>query len=1160
MSSIASSFLQYKEQKGLVLKEELLGNPIIHEDFLLYSKDDVLYALDFKAIRTCEFQNHDKEIRGVITAVAISPSHKLAAAGFSDGGIQLYDVQTLKPMKVVAKPGEKKSILSISFKEEMTILAVDSDGRLVKYDMKQGAFRMSVESTLLLSSVDPRITRVYIPGVWISTADGNLKNVCPELSGLVAWSCAKRFVVMDINDNKNELLTVDCDDPVAAFSVVEKGEVKLVVAFGKQALVYRITRQMEVVNEYSFNLGFQAKSIGFLSQAVLVANDWFNDGKLGIMSVSTGVVRVIESQYKDFLCMGTNSIFFREEMKVMKGTLLTFINRMKQFKLEHKLEKAIELCEVAMAGDPEATIGLPSNAHQRAIVIENMLSGILEDECVDGFKKGTNAEEMARYLVNLSKQLSMRDWVVTNGMELFNRAGHLDVLLKSVVEADPKAKFFFYTKQFIDELVERWEGPDLSGFLLSLPKKMAPLGKLLTYANRMKNYNLLAEIYEQKLNNLVSSGRVYVKAIDALPDDEKQEMARKFCHLLLRYITAPSDDESSEQRRDSRDLIRWLFSVSGDRNGVESFPFVKKVLMCNSDESISVFESVFCFISETKEPFSVTAFANALLSALSETTYEVNKRVLTVLRDILIEYDIKIRPAFLRYLLVNYIFANEDDDMNKKEALLAAIINSSVPEEYEKEFKDNILPLCESYGFKIIKRQIQLETKKIDQVLKEVVSCRENLFAFLKSLLTSKRYDKEIVEKAILDNCQLIMSDNGDGRDHVGELLTLLRNRKYQPFLMQMIERIEDTEFRAYYMHRLMTESRLVVKNLDPKEVERLIRFICANYPADAYGLIQKILSAPKNSGKEIINPLTLLKICEENHVYDMCAYLSRANPQDFCKYITKQVRAIFTSFLLGEKTMTEETLSLKWAALLGMISNDVNPEFRAELTQKFIRTFAVLLWSVQKDPAHQGYDGEENKTTPIPELLRSFCQYMENLTPFDQIIPMIAEEALAIKLRFMESAVVSLLNDFNYDIRTKKALADLFHSDEQNVHDAYILHQIEGVRLGRLTCGTCKGRLLGSGCRIRIFECQHAFHDVVKCLPKQTCPICNPIERIDDVQSVPQASHIGTTRLRLFEHSLSKTGTTSPTAVRIEGSRKISVMKREVLEVASLTNFETLA
>ena len=48
------------------------------------------------------------------------------------------------------------------------------------------------------------------------------KNGCPELSELVAWSCAKRFVVMDTNDNNNELLTVDCDGPVASVSVVER--------------------------------------------------------------------------------------------------------------------------------------------------------------------------------------------------------------------------------------------------------------------------------------------------------------------------------------------------------------------------------------------------------------------------------------------------------------------------------------------------------------------------------------------------------------------------------------------------------------------------------------------------------------------------------------------------------------------------------------------------------------------------------------------------------------------------------------------------------------------------------------------------------------------------------------------------------------------------
>ena len=103
-----------------------------------------------------------------------------------------------------------------------------------------------------------------------------------------------------------------------------------------------ITLQMEVANEYPFSLGFQAKSIGSLSRAVLVENDWFNDGKLKIMSMSIAALRVIESQFKAFLCMGTNGIFFSEEMKVMKGIILTVISRMKQFKLKQKVEKAID--------------------------------------------------------------------------------------------------------------------------------------------------------------------------------------------------------------------------------------------------------------------------------------------------------------------------------------------------------------------------------------------------------------------------------------------------------------------------------------------------------------------------------------------------------------------------------------------------------------------------------------------------------------------------------------------------------------------------------------------------------------------------------------------------------------------------------------------------
>ena len=103
---------------------------------------------------------------------------------------------------------------------------------------------------------------------------------------------------------------------------------------------------------------------------------------------------------------------------------------------------------------------------------------------VDCDGPGTNAEEMTRYLVNLSKQLSMGTGLLRMRWSRLTEFDICIVSLKSGVEADAKAKFFFYTKQFIDELVERWKGPDLSGFPLSLPKKMAPLAKLITYANR----------------------------------------------------------------------------------------------------------------------------------------------------------------------------------------------------------------------------------------------------------------------------------------------------------------------------------------------------------------------------------------------------------------------------------------------------------------------------------------------------------------------------------------------------------------------------------------------------------------------------------------------------------------------------------------------------
>jgi len=103
--------------------------------------DKVVVGLQPEGIRVFSFSDYKEhlQIRGLkdVASVAISPSGKMIAAGFSNGKIQLFDVETGK--EICALVGHQQYLTTLAFSsDEQTLASGCFDGTLRLWDVRTG--------------------------------------------------------------------------------------------------------------------------------------------------------------------------------------------------------------------------------------------------------------------------------------------------------------------------------------------------------------------------------------------------------------------------------------------------------------------------------------------------------------------------------------------------------------------------------------------------------------------------------------------------------------------------------------------------------------------------------------------------------------------------------------------------------------------------------------------------------------------------------------------------------------------------------------------------------------------------------------------------------------------------------------------------------------
>jgi hypothetical protein len=199
------------------------------------------------------------------------------------------------------------------------------------------------------------------------------------------------------------------------------------------------------------------------------------------------------------------------------------------------------------------------------------------------------------------------------------------------------------------------------------------------------------------------------------------------------------------------------------------------------------------------------------------------------------------------------------------------------------------------------------------------------------------------------------------------------------------------------------------------------------------------------------------------------------------------------------------------------------------EIDGRFIVGFAhsfLLKRATTVDGVRFGETIVRSLTTPLFALTRStdvsrvkivialvheLCTMLEKGLPFDRLLQLAVVEWQELPFGFLRSALLAIVNDFEYDVDQKLSMVLLYHADEVELNVRYLSSWMSGTPLRGMECGGCGGPLFGVNCEIRVFECGHAFHKTEACLGKAVCPVCNPEERLGQnvegpIQSIPKS------------------------------------------------------
>lgn len=1229
--------------------------------FVYYSEAESKVELyDINTFALTSLDHLIAKTKSDLTSIKISPSHSLIAFGFSDGKIFLYSTLSQKVTKIKTK---QKSIpvVCMCFISDNLLISSTDDSKLTGYRITFNRFGVTYKDfpiTTLLETANALVA----PPIYQYISDTTLPRCLSSLiEGIFIYKTSNNFAICKITDKFQVLIELSNPQCIFCFSPVYNDEVNVGLATQKTIEIYKITKDRKIELIYFYEINLTPSFIMFFAPTIFLVN--FDDVKCYVFSIekltdsnkstkenfldSISEIHNENIPEKGYLFTGRNILYLFGSENTYKISMITFFDIINRYKKEGKFNEIIDFCKKAISGDYKATIGLPLNPVQKSIKIEESISQTLNQKCQEDLNDPAKTPySTANNFILLSKELGLKNWVITNALKYFQSKGFLNDYFKAIINSDPDANLFFYNKDWALTLLENIDTLDASKFLLSLPKKVVPNNILIQVAKKKNDIDLLVDILIYKMNDYVDAAAVIWNS------GNNEKLSRMYNSFLY---------PSTSDIQISVSLISWLFGVkkikdtnNDNAEGQEnenknkssySFPHLNSLLEFNDQITIEVLIKIKQFITKYKRPFTLTEFTNAILLTMQNNhELEITDKVMDILEEIIIDSKIKIAKENLK-IIFSRIFTNKtpaEDHHDNRQALLLIIINENV----SKEFNELLLPLCDNFGFRFAKKCIYILNQEFERAFKEVI-CNpdDNIFQFIKQTIRSHSSSKEQIGDAVLSIAPYLIKND------IAEFYLILKN--YFPDLVpKVISSLTDEDaLRNYYIKYLIKFQDISEMNLPKNTLISFCKFLCQYYPDD----VKTFLESEKNSLTDFY------QICKNYKIFDACAIIANYTNdiKSFILYISHYFTLKMIAFVDSDEKGDQEDAIYQFGKcfdfVLSKLENSISrnsgfPEIE-DLCKSIVECFILPFYALQVDqkqfqnsqskipkipvsevpekltqlqqkrvqlniakietkrtvsdnnqvPNGQATNSDfssdsdddikskiqnnnssmkisksevysktslssslsgkhkpiattssastansnqnqNTKNTPNEHLLfmqkkaeilstdmMKICISVSKILSYPVLLTHLTSKFENIYIEYTRKSYLALINDAAYDLQTTTALAQLFHQDERNTHDKFILKHLHGIvchAQSMTRCGTCGGALNGINNLIRIFPCGHAFHDNPKCLPKQICPICNPEVRIDQDIRRPTFAIQGNQAQRLikkFELKLNK-------------------------------------
>ena len=670
----------------------------------------------------------ERNINSRVTCLAISPALSLAVAGFENGSLQVYDLGERKTLtsSSKARPGR---ISQVVFVGDFDIVVFDEQLNLTMFTLSHTFFAWTLKEKPL---ADFRTFVRYLGTPLVYEAVDGLplkpsnQSVCrsQRFANYIGLALFNRIVVAEVKPAWRVVIDKPVDQPVLAFDCPDPDF--LYVAFAS-ADELRVDRIVDGKVEDVFKKKLRGKDtpivVAFLSGAFVMTAT--KSGDVTLYNFLEGTESTTKVEGNGLYSFGNNCVHVLSQNSLQTLFLMAFTDQIEAMKKENDVEGAVALCKKAMEGDPKATVGLPMNVSQRALVIENAISSLLTKWTMEKLRKKEDPAAVADYLIQLSLDLHIEEWVARNALRLFKEADVVGVFIEHIIKADPTAQSFTYNSQFVSLALEFCQDLDMSEFLYALPSKIIDPTALLRYVLKVHNVKMAANVYQERLNDPLSAMSVFYSIGEFV-------QAFRVLHCNL-----------------SEKAIFWLFACQGG-----TFPRLEKLVSDAPDLALEILTK----IHEGKKPFSDEAFINALLGTFAAVLVPANHSLFKfVEKMIFAAKDIKLSNVAMKYLM-SCVFRDVVAAPDNRERIVAWVLDGP---RTTNAIKQSLLPLCDAYGFESAKQRIRNDLKLYAVMLQDVINQgKDDPFAWIEEHLCEE--SKADIETVIKANADRLISKNFD--------------------------------------------------------------------------------------------------------------------------------------------------------------------------------------------------------------------------------------------------------------------------------------------------------------------------------------------------------------------------------------------------------------